>query len=275
MFKKSLLAAALAMPLAAFAFPTTFNNSTLGGGTDNVTFSQISLSGGGSTITLSDTDGSGNISLGDQFTESGLVAGVAFLDMNKNPVAGTDLGQTYELWAVFDPLVGYVSGAAFGAGLGDYLATFTTPSSVTLYYDTTLGGGFNSATATAIGMATSPAANSQCEVWQSQNLSGAVQNSGSCVLNFQFDEAGITAPGVWTAFGGTDVGNLDNASLRVDLNIDGFDPGFFTYAYDSSGQQIVTINHDGSAEFVPEPGSLALVGLGMLGLFGVTRRRNS
>jgi hypothetical protein len=269
MFKKTLLAAALATPLAAFAFPTTFDDTSLGG-THSVTFSQLQISGGGSTITLNDTDNSGTISGGDLFSETGMIAGVGFTNAMGNPIGDTGLNSAggYELWAVFSPLVGYISNAAVSPGLATYEATFVTPSSVTIYYDTVIGDGFSGGT--AIGTATSPSSNSTCTV-----TAAGTAEMGACLLNFAFDELGVSAPGVWTAFGGTDIGDLTNARLRVDLNIDNFAPTFFSPTFDvAGGTQVIDIDHNGSAAFVPEPGSLALMGLSMLGLFGATRRKH-
>jgi len=205
---------------------------------------------------------------------SASLAPMATRCLNLNQPAG------YELWAVFDPLVGYISNAIVVPDLdfnplnglqsfASYTATFVQPSKVNIYYDTTIGGGFSMSTSTLIGVASNPSDPSSCTV---SNAVGFT--SGACVLNFAFDALGITEPGVFTV-GGTDVGNLEGVKLRVDMNVDQVSPNFFSPVFAAAGgTQVRQLNHNGSAEFVPEPSILGLLGLGLLGL-GLMRRRAS
>lgn len=280
MFKKSLVALALTAPLSAFAALTTFSNASLGG-SNTFDFAQIQISGGNSQVVLTDTNNSGALDIGDTFVETGLVAGVAFTDAATNPISATITGITtqYELWAIFSPLNGYISGATV-ASVGpvtvqSFTANFTVPSAFTIYYDTTIGGGFNAGTSTVIGLGTLPSTDSNCVV-TSTTIGGSSTNTGACLMNFAFDAAGPTKAGVWTQ-AGQDLGSYDTASIRIDMNVDNFAPSFFSPTFDTvGGTQTRFIDHNGSASFtVPEPGSLAITGLGLLSALGLRRRKSA
>lgn len=261
MFKKTLIALALAAPLSAFAALTTFSDVPMGG-SKTIAFDQIQISGGNSQVILTDFNGNGVVDAGDTFVENGLVAGFGFTDINGDPINNSGLNQAggYQLFAVFNPLAGMVTFAAPGF----YQVGFGGVSGFTLYYDTDLTAGLQMGTSTVIGQGTNGAGN--CVVAQAIN-------GGACVLGFDFDDAAVSKAGVFTS-GGIDLGLL-NAGVRVDMNVDRILPTFFspTYAV-AGGTQERFLDHNGSASFVvPEPSSLALLALG--GLAGLIRRRKA
>ena len=160
-----------------------------------------------------------------------------------------------------------ISGAASGSGFDSYTASFVAPSFVTIYYDTNVSDGLTAGSA-AIGTASLPTSGSTCVV---SSIPSAGIETGACVLNFVFDAASVTAPGVWTAMG-QDLGLLPGVKMRVDMNVDNFTdpfnpsgPGFFSPTFASAGgTQTRLIDHNGSASFVPVPASLALLGLSLI-----------
>jgi hypothetical protein len=154
------------------------------------------------------------------------------------------------------------------------VATFTS-GTASIFYDEILNSMVDGATKIADLSFAAPNG-SQCVI------TGPGLAEGSCGLVMAFDAGGISDGGVWT-IGGIDLGTL-LASMEIDVDVDDINPPF-SVAYPGFGvtcggalalcTQVVTLDQDGSAVIlVPEPGSIALAGLGLLGL-GLSRRRKA
>lgn len=286
--KKKLLAAAIALAATVssaahaavvFTFDTTAVAGPAAAGTkiflaDELTFRSL----GTNTLTIVD-GGSGTLDplgpLGtneDKFTENGLVFTTSFVLGGVGVLPGVSgLGVEYDLFAVFDPAVAAGTGLAGEAGLvgADAVALFTPAfTSAKIYYDSTVNGTFDAATASLIGTLTLGTGN--CV------LTGAVGGTfaeGSCGLEFLFDAGGVSDAGVWTV-GGEDLGLL-NAAMTLDVDVDSITPPIATVFPGGPGSsQVVEVIHDGSSTFrIPEPGTLALLSVALLGLGGLLRMR--
>lgn len=245
-------------------FLFVFDTNAVNGSTADYTFEAdeiVFTSIGTSTVTLTDTDlngvigpGGGGVNFGDTFVETGIIAAVSF-KKDGNVVPGFTSGITfgYELYATLD-LVGV-------AGLvgSDLVAQFT-GTSVDMFYEETMNGtpdlgGAEQIAALAIN-------SGDCVI-----TAGANFTEGSCKLNLAFSDAGTD--GVWTVPPLPGGGELDQVpvGMVVDVNVDEINPAFtIPYPGGPGSSQITNLNHDGSAHFVPEPATLALIGAGLLGL---------
>lgn len=105
---------------------------------------------------------------------------------------------------------------------------------------------------------------------------GDLGNFGTDVIN------GVAAGDIFNiAYGNSSISFEDYAALtnnnvrfRLDQNTDGIDPNTFVQI---GGTNTFRVNgsHDGSIEFeVPEPASIAILGLGLLGFAGARRRKS-
>lgn len=276
-FSKSKIQSGVALALLGGAFLAagtaqaavidfTFNTANIAGSTtarsftaDEMTITSVGLS----SFTFTDTSApAGLIGAADDFVEIGIVSAVNFQNNNINiPVGTTHINFSYELLASFT-----ISGTASLTPAGNVVVNILPGASVaTIYYDEILNSAIDGST--IIGQLTAGAGD--CVI-----TAGTAFTEASCKMTFDFDAAGISDSGVWT-YMGADVGSYNGARMTLDINGNNITtPGSTLPFFPASGVITGSLDHDGSAVLsVPEPGTIAIMGLGLLGLAGFARRR--
>ncbi len=278
---------------AAYALPIQWDVSAAGSSGLNIPdadtltgiFDQFGFASQTSTVQY-DTDGSGDLSVGDKFVDSGnlrmgsLIAG--------GSVDEEGLGITYEVTGIWNNLEGVVTGVSVAPGGDTQIDTRYLSGTIDLYLDTELdsafepggvgagGTGFGDDTDgddTAIKIATLSLTDGVGHTFVDFG-GGNLDNQGSVDLAFDFT---YVLPGFWLDKNGVDLLSLvqNNPTWILgftDMNIDTptFDPGVPAGAlYTAKSNQ----NGSGNLDVVPEPASMLLLGTGLLGMVGIGRKK--
>ncbi len=260
-FKKSLVGIALSMSLVtvATASEIVFDNTLYG---DTQTFTKMDFDVSTGDVTQTDTDLNGVISAGDAFSELGGSGVLAFIPTAFPGSYPQNFG--YELAYEFT-VDGFVTNVDLGNGRID-VGFNTGTASLTM----TDIAGVNADVVLFSGALTSGSCGLNVVV---DGITGDVtsqQNAGSCGVDFLMTaiEAGAFT---YNGFDISTFTGLQTPVFHSDLTVQGISG--LNIAYSAPGAtQTFTVGHDGNGQInIPEPTSLALLGLGLLG-FGAARR---
>lgn len=224
--------------------------------TDGLTalLSQIGLNWT-ATSTFTDDDGNAGLTVGDSVVDSGFGTASSYLDQNANAIAGVEnnegVGVFHQLRFTYDNMAGKV---VADDGAGGILAKYTS-GTIRVFNDNNVDGNIDGPDEGEI---------------LTLNVFDSAGTIGNAVI---YATVGYVNPNTFFFADGSDWSNMTAAiNVRIDSNIDPQLPtqtGPNTYIRSSTLDG--SVSFDSTPNDVPEPGALALLGLGLLGL-GVARR---
>jgi hypothetical protein len=289
--KKSFLTLALlaGMSSSAFAGPLTLNGGSLNIG--DIDFTNIDLSTEVANATQTDTDNSGDVTGNDAFIEFGsthatelkLGATQAYGgSLQANTAFGNMLAELIDTVLFFDYTA---TGTANLIGPNTLSLTFASvTASLYALFDSDDDGATNSlgiaGTAnhgfdTKVDLIDFSLASGDCTI-PVNVVNGFVEVDGSgssCIIEF----VPTNFYGMFSTASGTSADDLGVGSYKIiyDATVQAFNGLSFNYPTGSTTQSF-TISHDANISVdVAEPSSIALLGLTLLGLGGLARKRKA
>ena len=271
-FRYSLLASALMLAghaQAAKIIPFNIDTSVVPGSATAYEFTadeMIWTSQDLSSVTVTDASGEGTLDGIDSFFELGVIDIVSFQLDNSSLLAGnTGLGVGYQLMVDFT-----FEGYTMLLPTGELKAVFTGGSG-SFWYDEALDSELNGTETEVATFTFDPLEGSKGECFIRNSFA-----NGDCKVRVSFDSS--MTPGFMTdADTGLDLAYdpTDPFWMVVDVNVSELDPALeYVYPGGPGSTQETTLDHDGSARFIPEPGILGLIGIGALGLAGMRRKQS-